>query len=299
MKNIYLIVGESGAGKTTIANELEKFGYKQIQSYTTREPRYKGETGHTFINESEMPDKSEMVAYTLYNGNHYFATKQQVEENDLYVIDPDGIKFFKNTYKGNKGVRIIYISAPEEIRRRRMIHRENPTTSYEYAVALSKANSRIAVDKKVFFNVQYCRKFANINLSQTVHEIKNYINQCEMGVESSFTIHKEYEKAIYISHPYGGDKTNLEKVAAIIESLRIIYSNYLFISPLHAFSHEYDKIPYEDGIKECLWLLSKCDECWLFGDYMNSRGCKIEKEYCNNHNIPCRDGIGLSWEREK
>ena len=39
-KNLYLIVGASGSGKTTVANALEeKYGYKQLQSYTTRPMR--------------------------------------------------------------------------------------------------------------------------------------------------------------------------------------------------------------------------------------------------------------------
>ena len=48
--NILLIEGESGSGKTTIADILsKKYGLSSIQSYTTRKPRYLGETGHTFI----------------------------------------------------------------------------------------------------------------------------------------------------------------------------------------------------------------------------------------------------------
>ena len=50
MNNIFLIVGCSGSGKTTITEQLEmKYGLKSIQSYTTRLPRYDGETGHTII----------------------------------------------------------------------------------------------------------------------------------------------------------------------------------------------------------------------------------------------------------
>ena len=50
MKNIYLIVVCSGSGKTAITEKLEElYNLKSIQSYTTRPPRYDGETGHTFI----------------------------------------------------------------------------------------------------------------------------------------------------------------------------------------------------------------------------------------------------------
>lgn len=298
MKNIYLIVGESGSGKTTITEQLFNYGYKTIQSYTTRKPRYEGETGHTFINVDEIPDKGEMVAYTFYNDNHYFATQEQVENNDLYVIDPAGITYFKEHYKGNKGIRIIYVTVPENVRRDRMIKRENPQNDYEYAEVLSRANSRICVDKQVFKDFEYDFKIQNDELHETTYRIHKYIMDCEQENVNSY-IHKDYDKVIYVSHPYGGDKSNLQEVENIIDELRNKYPNYLFVSPIHCFSYEYYKIPYEKGIQECLWLLSKCDECWLFGDYMNSRGCKIEKEYCNNHNKPCYDGIELSFKEAK
>ena len=49
---IFLIVGCSGSGKTTITEQLEqKYGLKAIQSYTTRQPRYDGETGHIFVSD--------------------------------------------------------------------------------------------------------------------------------------------------------------------------------------------------------------------------------------------------------
>ena len=54
-KPLFLFVGRSSSGKTTIANILEeRYGYKQVQSYTTRPPRYEGEVGHIFVNENEF-----------------------------------------------------------------------------------------------------------------------------------------------------------------------------------------------------------------------------------------------------
>ena len=124
MKNIYLILGESGSGKTSIATQIEiLYGMKTIQSYTTRPRREANETGHTFVTEKEFDELKDMVAYTLYNNYRYCATSQQVEDNDLYVIDIKGIEYFKQNYKGNKGVKIIYISSPIHTRVTRMEHR--------------------------------------------------------------------------------------------------------------------------------------------------------------------------------
>ena len=81
---IFLIVGCSGSGKTTITEQLEqKYGLKSIQSYTTRPKRSEDEKGHIFVSDSEVPPKTDMVAYTEFAGNRYCATAEQVEDNDL------------------------------------------------------------------------------------------------------------------------------------------------------------------------------------------------------------------------
>ena len=53
MKPLFLFVGPSASGKTSISEIIEQtFEYKSIASYTTRPPRYEGESGHTFVDEA-------------------------------------------------------------------------------------------------------------------------------------------------------------------------------------------------------------------------------------------------------
>lgn len=93
---ILAIVGPSGAGKTYIANWLNKEGYcKTIVSATTREMR-PGETDgvdHWFKKVEDMPDKDQMLAYTFFGGNHYWTSFDQLDINNYntYVIDEQGI----------------------------------------------------------------------------------------------------------------------------------------------------------------------------------------------------------------
>jgi guanylate kinase len=111
-KGVYLFAGESGNGKTSIVEELEKrYKFKSIQSYSTRPKRSENETGHIFIAEDEFDELTDLVAYTKFNGYRYCATSKQVEECDTYVIDPFGIEYFKNHYHGNKVPIVIYIRA--------------------------------------------------------------------------------------------------------------------------------------------------------------------------------------------
>lgn len=190
MKNIYLIVGCSGSGKTTITEQLEKrFGLKPIQSYTTRPPRYQGETGHIFITNEEFDKLTDLLAYTEFAGNRYCATAEQVETNDLYVIDPKGVDYFVRHYNGNKQYKVIFINADTITRYNRMVHRaEAKGTSYIEAVG--SALERIKNDINEFYNYTkdnsladfVCNNNAEDKLDDVVNAVFTYILSCEGGV---------------------------------------------------------------------------------------------------------------------
>lgn len=124
-KPLYCFVGPSGSGKTSVVNALEdKYGYKSIQSYTTRKPRHDGEVGHTFISESDFDELKNIVAYTEYNGFRYCATEQQLDEADLYVVDIDGIESLLEKYNNqDRLIVVIYLDTTVYTRINRMIDR--------------------------------------------------------------------------------------------------------------------------------------------------------------------------------
>ena len=95
-KVIICIVGPSGSGKTTMGRVLcETTGYNWICSYTTRPMRDNETDGvdHRFVNESDMPDKDKMMAYTLFGNYHYWTTFDQFDGNrpNVYIIDEKGV----------------------------------------------------------------------------------------------------------------------------------------------------------------------------------------------------------------
>ena len=65
MKNLILLVGETGSGKDTIANKLP---YKKVISYTTRPIRDTDVNGinHWFVSDEEMDklEKENLIAWT-------------------------------------------------------------------------------------------------------------------------------------------------------------------------------------------------------------------------------------------
>lgn len=121
---LYLFVGKSASGKSTIVNIIEdKYDLKSVTSYTTRPPRHEGELGHVFISESEFDQLGELAAYTLYNGYRYGVTFDQIEECDTYVIDVPGVKYLLERMHGNRPISIIYFDAAVSTRIDRMVDR--------------------------------------------------------------------------------------------------------------------------------------------------------------------------------
>lgn len=121
---LFLFVGRSASGKTSIANTLEKdYGYTQVQSYTTRKPRYEGEIGHIFITKEEFKNLEDIVSYTLYNGNEYGTTAKLLDENSIFVVDVPGVESLLEKYQTDRPICIIYFDVSVYNRINRMIDR--------------------------------------------------------------------------------------------------------------------------------------------------------------------------------
>jgi len=125
-KPLFLFVGRSASGKTTIANTLaENYGYKQVESYTTRLPRFDGEPGHIFVNEDEFKNLGALAAYTFYNNHHYGTTCDQLDQCSIYVVDVPGVETLLRNYQTNRPIVIIYFNSTVHTRINRMIDRHD------------------------------------------------------------------------------------------------------------------------------------------------------------------------------
>ena len=139
-KVLFCIVGKSGSGKTTVVNELEKAGYKSVQSYTTRPKRYENETGHTFITKLEFDKLQNIVSYTKFDDCEYCVTEKMLDNSDVFVVDYEGIKYLQKHYK-NKRIVVIYLICPNKELVNRMKHRGDSD---------EKIRKRILNDSKMF-----------------------------------------------------------------------------------------------------------------------------------------------------
>lgn len=115
LNNKIMILARSGRGKDTIARHLEdEHDMVQLLSMSTRKPRFVGEKTHVFITEEEANSMTDRVAETVINGCQYFATRQQFEECDIYIIDPIGLDCISKTCT-DIPLTIIYVKKDDEI----------------------------------------------------------------------------------------------------------------------------------------------------------------------------------------
>lgn len=125
MKNLYLIVGPSGSGKSVIADEMSnRFDGNVVQSCTDRPKRTEDETGHIFLSEKEFDELPPLVAYTVFSGHRYGVTSKQLDECDFYVIDPAGVIYLYKHYKGDKNIVVIGLTTNDDILKKRLKERD-------------------------------------------------------------------------------------------------------------------------------------------------------------------------------
>lgn len=183
---LLLFVGRSASGKTTIADILEqKYGHKQVFSYTTRKPRYDGEIGHIFLDEDEFDILGELVAYTEYNGFRYGTTAEQLDQCSIYVIDVPGVETLLAKYKTNRPICILYFDTTVYTRINRMLDRgDNNNQIISRLLQDEKDDWFRQLDKLVWQyghimnrNVELHCVNANDNQTNVLEMVLYYINQ--------------------------------------------------------------------------------------------------------------------------
>ncbi|MCD3216893.1 guanylate kinase [Clostridium botulinum C] len=176
---IILVLGQSASGKSTLIEEMEWYGYKAVQSYTTRPKRTKDEKGHIFVKESDytfiqdnktnevriydkLGNEVNIVAYTYFNENHYWATMDQVVGSTYYIIDKAGVDDFIDKVGDKVDYKIVYINVPFFTRIKRLIKRDG----------LMRGISRLINDFKMFRRLKYDERIINKDLEHSVQELR-------------------------------------------------------------------------------------------------------------------------------
>lgn len=125
-KPLIALLGRSGSGKNYIASRLERSGFTSVKSYTTRPIREDDPNDintHTFISPDTVSEYADdIVADTYFNGAYYFATRQQINMSDIYILDKAGlIQLYKNYH--DRDILAFYIDCDSSICAERMSKR--------------------------------------------------------------------------------------------------------------------------------------------------------------------------------
>lgn len=158
---ILCIVGQSGSGKSTVSDYIsDMYGWRLIESRTTRPPRTPDETGHTFVSEEEFDsyDKDEMIAYTTFGIAKYCCLKQDVHLRSLYVIDEFGLCYLK--YHFSDIYDIISLR----------LHRD------ELKRIASVGGERVARDKGKFTMKDNEFDYVCVNVTDSIPYVKHFVD---------------------------------------------------------------------------------------------------------------------------
>jgi len=121
---IYLLLGASGTGKTTLGNYLKQWGIPELISHTTR-PMRQGESEgnpYYFVTDEEFRN-TEMIETTYYNHNWYGTSRAEVERvlgesNTAFsIVDAKGVDQFINAFYDQVKVIYIWVEPAEAMRR--------------------------------------------------------------------------------------------------------------------------------------------------------------------------------------
>ena len=140
-----VLSGASASGKTEAAKMLmAKYGITKAITTTTRPMRKNEVNGkdYFFVSKEEfekMIADDRFVEHTLYNGNYYGSTKDQIADDRVVVIDLAGLKSYSSL--NDKRIVTFYLSTSEDVRFRRMLERGD---------SKENAEQRIKNDRKIF-----------------------------------------------------------------------------------------------------------------------------------------------------
>lgn len=158
-----LILGRTATGKDYLANQLsKKFGLKGVKSKTTRPIRFLHEDTHIFVNQETADKEVNKVAETKINGYTYYATEEDVEKADYYIIDPLGLYQLVDNMPETR-FHIVYIICPDELRCKRFMER-GKTTAEEFYERNNAEKERFDEFENILKNERKFQLMSNVSV---------------------------------------------------------------------------------------------------------------------------------------
>lgn len=176
---IVILVGKSCSGKDSIRKELEKIGYNNIVSYTTRDRRGGEINGvdYWFVNNKEfnkMINDGKLLEYRIYDtvfgewfyGVGYEEINKVIGKKDgVLILELKGAKKFIEHY-GKNNCCVVYVKSSKEIREQRAKKRGS--------FSEAEWNRRLKTDDIDFSNenLENCIDFSILNNKDNDNDLK-------------------------------------------------------------------------------------------------------------------------------
>lgn len=181
MGKLFVVMGRSAVGKSTIERQLEKSGeFNRIVSYTSRAKRNGEVDGvdYNYVSKekfAEMLANGEFLEHAEYNGWFYGVTKNSIDlskGNYLLVAECEGFKEIREELGKENVVGIyLYLSDFWELLKR-SIDRQ-PHATYAQCMEICR---RFLSDTETFAEVEKLAtlKINNVDSAETVRIIKRF-----------------------------------------------------------------------------------------------------------------------------
>jgi guanylate kinase len=125
MKNIVLIIGPSGSGKSYLQKQFIKQGYSSIISSTTRSMREGEKDGVDYFFKKDKEDffKDEYIESAQVANKYYGTSKKEFHKSDkiVHVIEPYGAKQILNEFSKDSTIKVIFMNISEDLCRNNLI----------------------------------------------------------------------------------------------------------------------------------------------------------------------------------
>ena len=168
-----ILIGESGSGKTTILNELEKRGFRKAINHTTRPKRKTDDElkEYKFLSKEEfnkMWEEGKILQRAEFNDEFYGISTDSLRKNIACVSITDSVKDIKRRVEEleikDVDIKTFYIYVPEEERINRMLNRGD---------SMEAINKRLEIDKEKFKEAKLVADYTieNVNLENAVNDI--------------------------------------------------------------------------------------------------------------------------------
>lgn len=287
MKNIYCVVGPSGSGKTTLVKALEeKYGYKVAKTCTTRPPRFEGEDSYHFVTPEEFKALGPMFAYCQYDGNEYGLPASEIEQHDLFVLEPSGVEDVMNRYCGEKGVRVFGLSPDADVLVERMRGRGD---SYDKIVR------RLAFDAESFKDLNSLADGVYVGehpLDELCASVHSWIEDYEDRARHEFSLLNQY-----------GDVVGSKRCDSLEDALAGINKSYPEGLP-EGWTVRDDtallRDTYVKAIKKCnpKFKTSHIYIVPTHSDYIYQGHVMVPFKYGDKRYSYCEDVYGNAWIKE-